>query len=121
MEDVFPAFKMIEEGHSVLLAQAVSQITLILINQYAKVVAYPEPHHLHRVQVFEMLVNPSQLLPYVENPRKKNHQREKEEETVFKLGNQYPHLLSSDFLSFTQACSAFPGSVMSGFFISSVS
>ena len=33
MEDVFPAFKMMEEGHSVLLAQAVSQITLILINQ----------------------------------------------------------------------------------------
>ena len=82
----------------------------------AKVMAYPEPHHLHRVQVFEMLVNPSQLLPYVENPRKKNHQREKEEEAVFKLGNQYPHLLSPDFLSFTQACSAFPGSVMSGFF-----
>lgn len=41
MEDVFPAFKMMEEGHSVLLAQAVSQITLILINQYAEVVAYP--------------------------------------------------------------------------------
>lgn len=60
--------------------------------------AYPEPHHLHRVQVFEMLVNPSQLLPYVENPRKKNQQREKEEEAVFKLGNQYPHLLSPDFL-----------------------
>ena len=41
MEDVFPAFKMMEEGHSILLAQAVSQITLILINQYAEVVAYP--------------------------------------------------------------------------------
>lgn len=109
-------FQMMEEGHSVLLAQAVSQITLILFNQYAKVVAYPEPHHLHRVQVSEMLVNPSQLLPYVENPRKKNHQREKEEEAVFKLGNQYPHLLYPDFLSFTQACSAFPGSMMSGFF-----
>lgn len=51
MEDVFPAFKMMEEGYSVLLAQAVSQITLILINRYAKVMAYPEPHHLQSPSV----------------------------------------------------------------------
>ena len=70
----------------------------------------------HRAHVFEMLVNPSQLLPYVENPRKQNCQREKERGAVFKLGNQYPCLLPTDFLSFTQACSAFPGCVMSGLF-----
>ena len=50
MGDLFSAFKGTEEGQSVLLAQAVSQVTLILNNQYAKVayfeVACPEPYYL---------------------------------------------------------------------------
>lgn len=43
MGDLFPAFKGTGEGQSVLLAQAVSQVTLILNNPYTQV-AFPNPY-----------------------------------------------------------------------------
>lgn len=54
--------------------------------------------------------NPLLQLPYLENPRKQNWQREKEGEAVFELGNQHPCFLLPDVSSV--ACSAFSGGVM---------
>ena len=49
MRNLFPAFRRTKKGQRVLLALAISQVTLIQNNQYVKVVyfgvACPEPYH----------------------------------------------------------------------------
>ena len=49
MRNLFPAFRRTKKGQCVLLALAISQVTLIQNNQYVKVVyfgvACPQPYH----------------------------------------------------------------------------